>query len=402
MKIRHLYIVIFVLAAGAVLWMISGNIYIIHKRNMIHFTQSSQSTHFKGADKFVIGVKTGTDVVAERVPIQILTFLQHALNVYYLSDDNSYIGHHFMTGIVKEEFDAKKLLRSDKKISRVEDTVGWDVDRHKYFPGFKFLYEKHPDKDWYVIIDDDTYVFWDELVAFLNSNKERYDPSKDLYLGLARVVKGCSNITSFEHSPNFAYGGTGVILSRPAVEKLLLKLNDCIVRYDKCFGDASVAFCLKFEVGGILLDYSIQSYMHQDMLGPLTSWPQNACRFPITLHHLKPRELQELYERDPLNVRSRRSQNATKLNYEQLFKMYNNEKEEVFEEFDTPLSGSYIKWECPSVDECKEGCRRDAVCASWSYDRYEKWCYQKKTMVKFQPKVNFTSGHIKEHYKCNY
>ena len=55
-----------------------------------------------------------------------------------------------------------------------ENSQGWLTDAHKNLPGFRELYRRFPKAEWYIMIDDDTYLFKHNLLHFLNG----YDSSK--------------------------------------------------------------------------------------------------------------------------------------------------------------------------------------------------------------------------------
>jgi hypothetical protein len=73
-----------------------------------------------------------------------------------------------------------------------------------------------PGKAWYVFFETDTYIFWDNMLRFL----ENFDPDTPQYMGSpspGRVVP------ETEHRTWFANGGPGFVLSRAAVQKMLVR-----------------------------------------------------------------------------------------------------------------------------------------------------------------------------------
>ena len=68
--------------------------------------------------------------------------------------------------------------------------MGWKTDAHKNLPGFQILNEKFPNAKWYIMIDDDTYLFKHHLSDLLSG----YDHMKGHYFGLASSFKGCDGI----------------------------------------------------------------------------------------------------------------------------------------------------------------------------------------------------------------
>jgi hypothetical protein len=369
----------------------------IERKNTDQTTKPYEMLKFRDSHKFAIGVKTGVDVAAARVPIQLLTYLNHAQNVFYFSDDDITIGSsHHLTGIVKEEFREKSLKKKSKEIKRIEDTVGWDVDRHKYFPALEAMYNKHSNVDWYMIIDDDTYVYWEALYLQIR----RYDANKEWYLGLPRVMIGCANITKYSMSPHFAYGGTGILLSRPALRRLIPEISRCTKKYGSCFGDAAVAFCLN-DVG-IKLDGSLGKYMHMDAIGMDFNWPDEPCSWPTSLHHLQPKQTQELYDIDPLNPRNYNIEKSRyPRTYSELYDKFGTKPtQKIFDSRDSPSAPPYLTVKIEKTENCMKQCVSEIQCASWSHDQKAGICYLKKSIHKMEARDDFASGVVPSHYTC--
>ncbi|KAJ3283078.1 hypothetical protein HDU76_008535, partial [Blyttiomyces sp. JEL0837] len=135
-----------------------------------------------------------------------------------------------------------------QKSSPNESSLGWILDAHKNLPGFSTLFTRFPNANWYLMIDDDTYLSLENLDKMLES----YDPLESYYLGFANYFVGCDGVDSFRQGPKFAHGGSGILLSRGAVEKLMEGLDECLLRYRDCWaGDVRVGLCLR-DVGVLL------------------------------------------------------------------------------------------------------------------------------------------------------
>ncbi|KAF5819339.1 hypothetical protein HanXRQr2_Chr02g0076511 [Helianthus annuus] len=135
------------------------------------------------------------------------------------------------------------------------------------------------DKDvrWYVMGDDDTIFFLDNLVQLLG----RYDHTKYVYIGgVSECVKSNLDI-SFE----MAYGGGGFALSYPLVEALVANLDRCIETYpfylnsdqiiSACITDLGVPFTSEKGFHQIDLVHNISGFLSAHPHAPL-----------ISLHHL--------------------------------------------------------------------------------------------------------------------
>lgn len=92
---------------------------------------------------------------------------------------------------------------------------GWLLDRFKFLPMVEYAYNVNPQAKWFYFIEADTYVVWDTLWRLL----DRYDPTKPWYMGSPSPGRDLEN----GEKTWFAYGGTGFILSRPAIQQLVRK-----------------------------------------------------------------------------------------------------------------------------------------------------------------------------------
>lgn len=72
-----------------------------------------------------------------------------------------------------------------------------------------------PDKKWYLLLDDDTYIVRPSLSLLL----DRLDPDEKHYIGNA--IGGVYG--------RFAHGGSGVIISRGAMRHLLSPKNEKVI-----------------------------------------------------------------------------------------------------------------------------------------------------------------------------
>jgi hypothetical protein len=98
-----------------------------------------------------------------------------------------------------------------------------------------------PDVRWFVMGDDDTVYYTDNLVSVLS----RYDHNQMWYIG--------GNSESVEqdviHSYDMAFGGGGFALSYPLAERLVSILDGCLDRYYYFYGsDQRIWACIS-EIG---------------------------------------------------------------------------------------------------------------------------------------------------------
>ena len=249
----------------------------------------------------VIVVKTGATEAFNKIPGQLLTFLQCAKNdLLIFSDLEQDIADHHIYDCLTKVIDAAKFNNSDfdlyeaqKRIKLMgEDIIamgdkgsqGWALDKYKNIHTARKAWELRPNKSWYFFIDADTYVFWSSLVPWL----KRHDPSKKLYLG-SRV----------EDEPPFAHGGSGYVLSRGAMEQLVGEDGsqiaadfDMMVK-DDCCGDKILARSLKQKK--ILLT-RWDPLINGEKPRRMGFGPKLWCQPVITFHHMSPEEMNEMWQ----------------------------------------------------------------------------------------------------------
>lgn len=99
------------------------------------------------------------------------------------------------------------------------------------------------DKDvrWYVMADDDTVLFLDNLVEVLS----KYDHEKYFYIG----HNSESVASNWAHSFQMAFGGAGYALSYPLAEILAKHLDDCIKRYPYLYGSDHILQSCIIDLG---------------------------------------------------------------------------------------------------------------------------------------------------------
>ncbi|KAH7865430.1 hypothetical protein Vadar_006564 [Vaccinium darrowii] len=134
-----------------------------------------------------------------------------------------------------------------------------------------------PDVRWFVMGDDDTVFFTDNLVSVLS----KYDHRSMYYVG--------GNSESVEqnvmHSYEMAFGGGGFAISYPLAAELVKVLDGCIDRYYNFYGsDERVWACVK-EIG---VSLTKELGFHQidirgDAYGLLAAHPVTPL---VSLHHL--------------------------------------------------------------------------------------------------------------------
>ncbi|PKS06735.1 hypothetical protein jhhlp_006809 [Lomentospora prolificans] len=94
----------------------------------------------------------------------------------------------------------------EQRAALIGANVGWELDALKFIWGLRTVYTTLPPKDWYLILDDDSFIVIESLKQLLS----HLDPATPYYLGN----------TVGDYRGRFAHGGSAVVLSRAAVDKL--------------------------------------------------------------------------------------------------------------------------------------------------------------------------------------
>ncbi|KAF0891440.1 hypothetical protein E2562_009863 [Oryza meyeriana var. granulata] len=134
-----------------------------------------------------------------------------------------------------------------------------------------------PGVRWFVMGDDDTVFFPDNLLTVLN----KFDHRQPYYIGSLSE----SHLQNIYFSYGMAYGGGGFAISRPLAEALARMQDGCIRRYPALYGsDDRIQACMA-ELGVPLTKHpGFHQYdVYGDLLGLLAAHPVAPI---VTLHHL--------------------------------------------------------------------------------------------------------------------
>lgn len=159
---------------------------------------------------------------------------------------------------------------------------------HKVLPGFKLMHKKWPAAKWYIMIDDDTFIFRRALAKLLSS----LDSQDKHYIGYPRHGAnmcrdpGTSEDQEVSDGP-FALGGCGMVLSRGAIERLAQVVVECTIASQDCYlDDVRLFFCLKLV--GIRLNTSINYPAMNYAPNKNIDWGRiDPCAHPVVFHGVR-------------------------------------------------------------------------------------------------------------------
>ncbi|KAF4978271.1 hypothetical protein F66182_17364, partial [Fusarium sp. NRRL 66182] len=194
------------------------------------------------------------------------------------------------------DFDYYRKLQDYKKSGqdvrelRNEGEAGWKLDKYKFIPMLKKTWMMRPNHDWYIFLEGDTYAFWTNILLWL----QHFDPNGLHYLGEQTYV----------NNEGFAHGGSGFIISRGAMARVLDDDPDITIRYDQIaqneyYGDYVLMKALK-EKGVELGLY--KPLLQGEPPATLRYGPGRYegerywCQPLMTLHHVTPLDVDAVWQ----------------------------------------------------------------------------------------------------------
>jgi hypothetical protein len=203
---------------------------------------------------------------------------------------------------------------------------------------------------------------------------------------------GCDGVTTWDGGPMFAHGGSGIFISRGAMKLLIPNMHKCIKKYKPCWaGDIKVGLCLRDQ--GVIIHDSPNYVFNRDPPNNKFEFPTDGCKLPVTFHHLTPLQIQKLYD---LEMNSH--MNGTHVNYGAIYNDWMGSDENVVLKGNRP-GGDYRNEYKPTLEECKETCRKEKKCMSFSYTT-EKQCWFKENIPRLDKEGTEMTGHFASKYTC--
>ncbi|GAO19200.1 hypothetical protein UVI_02007930 [Ustilaginoidea virens] len=205
-----------------------------------------ECAHFPDTSKVLVLLKTGASETYRRLPTHFMTMLKclPADNVLIFSDMAETVTGHAVYDSLEFVLDGIKKTNADFEIYRRQKhcliahdecnkmydvgSEGWNLDKYKNTHIAERAYQMRPHHDWYMFIDADTYVSFENLIKWL----PHADPAKHHYIG------------SIEYSGTFpfAHGGSGYLMSQALMHSMLHGRKGFGNQYDEaltkhCCGD---------------------------------------------------------------------------------------------------------------------------------------------------------------------
>ncbi|KAI2463836.1 glycosyltransferase family 31 protein [Annulohypoxylon bovei var. microspora] len=215
---------------------------------------------FPDTSNILVVIKTGATEAYSRIPIQLVTILRCLPDFLIFSDmEQDIAGNHVydsldtvLPGVMKGNPDFN-LYRRQKNCAVDQQSCnnhgnlgsefdGWILDRYKNVHIVEKTYKLRPDYDWYLFIDADTYVLWNNLVQWLRELESL--PKERHYIGSVALTNNF----------RFAHGGSGYILSQWTMKEFVGNHSNIANQYDmkakeSCCGDVILALALNETIG---------------------------------------------------------------------------------------------------------------------------------------------------------
>lgn len=160
---------------------------------------------------------------------------------------------------------------------------GWQLDKYKFLPMLQHATDNWPGLPWYIYIEDDTYIFWENIQRWL----DQLDPEEVAWYGAF----------SGEDGATFAQGGSGIVFSGGLMQEVFNGSN--IPDLEKYGNYTADACCGDMILGHVLREAGVP--VNKGNFGTLSFRPEPPwktgfdeslwCSPVFTFHHLHQRDL---------------------------------------------------------------------------------------------------------------
>lgn len=278
-------------------------------------TEATSCNYIHGMEDILVVMKTGVTEVREKVPVHINTTLKCVPHYVIFSDYEEEIAGVRTYDVLRSVSNETKQANLDFGIyNRLHDqgregllaadwrdeangpfgkpgNPGWKLDKWKFVPMMNEALQVRPNAKWYVFIEADSYMVWPNLVAWLS----RLDHKKPYYLGAPMQI---GNIL-------FAYGGSGIILSNPAMQMVSKHRAGQSTELEKFTADNWAGDCV---LGKVLHDAGVRLLWSWPMLQTARVWELDHfaegygrkpwCYPAISYHHMDTQDIEVMWHFD--------------------------------------------------------------------------------------------------------
>ncbi|GAM84713.1 hypothetical protein ANO11243_027140 [Dothideomycetidae sp. 11243] len=356
--------------------------------------------HLPGAEDTLVVMRTGVNELAHKLPVHLETTLRCYPHYMIFSDHGEdFQGQQIIDSLstvnpkYKEnapEFEMYRRVREGGRDALGGEELtnkagmnrhpsdeaklamgGWRVDKWKFLAVWNHTYHVHPDKKWYMFVEADTYLFWSNLLRY----QQALDHTKPIYAGAEMFFDWTS----------FAHGGGGILMSNPAMKRLVDEFTVHADEWDD-FTDrhwaGDIVLGRVLNAAGVVLTPA-WPHFHPHAPGNDTYyWADDDRRFwcypALSYHHVNPEVVRELWGVEQKYIaekhRQRDHTGRDAMKRREIFMRY------IFPKMEHPTA----HWDNSCYDdhgeisggreECMAICERNPICMQWRYDDTTSKC----------------------------
>jgi hypothetical protein len=261
----------------------------------------------------LVVLRTGATEAREKLPVHFQTVLTCVPDFVVYSDMDEVIDGHTVHDVLggdavnetlrraapefrlydhlrargREGLDYETLFGSGP--SGAVDNPGWKLDKWKFLPMADAALRRRPGAQWFVFVEPDTYLLWGNLLEYLR----HFDARKPHYIGKHMYASGVL----------FGHGGSGFVLSRPALQKVSAHRRAHRAELDE---ETLKGWAGDLILGKALKDAGVDMFwayphLQGDSLTAI-DWAveklerQAWCYAATTFHHMTPDEIATLWQ----------------------------------------------------------------------------------------------------------
>jgi hypothetical protein len=349
--------------------------------------------------KVQVVLKTGLADDKSRTDAQLSTVIKCISNVLIVSDGNHTYGHDHRaidilvdlppnTYMNTKDYDVYETQRNagEEGTKLQQGHEGWMIDKYKFLPEVEKAIAHNDAAEWYVFLESDTYMFWDNVFRLL----ENYNSSLPYYFGSPSPGRKYHSESDPESEQQvwFAYGGAGFILSKAAAHRLVDRQRNSIglkgprltteykedIRAD-CCGDSMLGWALHDKAGIELSGLWPMFSPHR--LENIPFGRNYWCEPVISLHKTNPALYKDLWSWE----NERRPTNEHPVLYRDLlFSFHGNVSQR--EDWDAAFEAGFQLPDDSTVhtnlDACRSGCLEHDECMQYTW--HGRHCYYAKAL----------------------
>ena len=248
-------------------------------------------------------ISTGENVLEQRIGALTRTWFQFIPEVHVYSERinetlvKKIISQNNHVNIIFHELNIISHALIGSQRADQKEMTQWNMAQHRHIPyivdGIKFM----PQKKWYMLLDDDTFLLPDSIPLFLTAHINE----KDSIYGLmwAPFIELNRFFLKENEFHVMAQGGAGVFISAPILQNIssfLLQCNDQITGFNFP-SDIRLSICLERFYGNSIFHhyhYIEDNLIHGDRVEK--SFPRHSIdNWTITFHHISPKNTDQLF-----------------------------------------------------------------------------------------------------------